>query len=70
MITPLASYMNEHQIGDAEFARLIGKDRTLINRLRRGEVRPTLEVAAAIERETGGEVVMQAWIPSDTDAAA
>jgi DNA-binding transcriptional regulator YdaS (Cro superfamily) len=70
MSTPLANYMSEHEIGDAEFALRIGKDRTLVNRLRRGEVKPTLEVAAAIERETDGKVVMQAWIPGDADAAA
>lgn len=62
--------MTKHGIGDAAFADLIGKDRSLVNRLRRGEVRPTLEVAAEIERQTAGEVVMQAWLPSEAGEAA
>lgn len=62
MATPLAAYMESNSIGDAEFALLIGKDRSLVNRLRRGDVRPTLEVAAKIEAVTEGGVRMQAWI--------
>lgn len=62
MSTPLAAYMERNKIGDADFAALIGKDRSLVNRLRRGEVRPTLDVAAEIEAKTGGEIPMQAWI--------
>jgi DNA-binding transcriptional regulator YdaS (Cro superfamily) len=54
--------MERKKIGDADFALLIGKDRSLVNRLRRGIVRPTLDVAAEIEALTGGEVTMQAWV--------
>jgi len=54
--------MERKSIGDAEFAVLIGKDRSLVNRLRRGDVRPTLDVAAKIEVVTEGEVTMQAWV--------
>ena len=62
MATPLADYMDRHQIGDADFAARIGKERSVVNRLRRGNVRPTLDVAAQIEKETNGEVPMQAWV--------
>lgn len=64
--------MERKKIGDAEFAVLIGKDRSLVNRLRRGAARPTLEVAAQIEAVTGGVVPMQAWVdrdPKQADAA-
>lgn len=70
MTTPLASYMDRNKINDADFAALIGKDRTLVNRLRRGLVRPTLEVAADIEARTKGEVPMQAWIDQPPQDAA
>ena len=70
MNTPLASYMDRNNINDADFAALIGKDRTLVNRLRRGLVRPTLDVAAEIEAKTGGEVPMQAWIDQPAPQAA
>lgn len=54
--------MLRHNISDAEFATIIGKDRSVINRIRRGDVRPTLDVAGLIEAKTGGEVTMQAWM--------
>jgi hypothetical protein len=56
--------MERKKISDADFAVLIGKDRSLVNRLRRGEVRPTLDVAADIEAKTKGEIPMQAWVAS------
>lgn len=54
--------MEQKGISDAEFALLIGKDRSLVNRLRRGDVRPTLDVAAKIEEVTEGQIPMQAWV--------
>lgn len=62
MSTPLSAYMERNAIKDDEFAVLIEKDRSLVNRLRRGQVRPTLEVAGKIEEVTNGEVPMQAWV--------
>lgn len=49
---------------------MIGKDRTLVNRLRRGVVKPTLEVAAEIEAKTGGGVPMQSWLSQPQSTAA
>lgn len=68
MITPLATFMERQKLSDADVALLIGKDRSLVNRLRRGEVRPTLDVAAEIEAKTQGEVPMQAWVGLDRAA--
>lgn len=62
--------MERKNIGDAEFAALIGKDRSLVNRLRRGDVRPTLDVAAKIEAVTDNEVPMQAWVDDVPQADA
>lgn len=70
MSTPLQTYMQRHGIGDAEFALLIGKDRSVVNRLRRGDVRPTLDVAGLIEAKTSGEVPMQAWVDAPSPAVA
>ena len=66
MLTPLADYLKRHSLTDAEFASRIGKDRSLVNRIKRGEVRPTLDVAAQIESETAGEIPMQSWIDPQT----
>jgi transcriptional regulator with XRE-family HTH domain len=61
MSTPLAAYLKKAGIRDADFADQIGRDRTMVSKLRRGTVRPTLDLAAVIERETSGGVPMQAW---------
>jgi ribosome-binding protein aMBF1 (putative translation factor) len=65
MTTPLASYMDREGINDADFAPRIGRDRSMVNKLRRGRARPTLELAAMIERETGGEVPMASWVGAE-----
>jgi len=58
--------MKRENVNDAQFAALVGIDRTLVNRLRRGKVKPTLKVAAEIEAKTGGGVPMQSWLaPSE-----
>lgn len=61
MTTPLARYMQSNEISDADFAALIERDRSFVNKLRRGVVRPTLDLAAVIETKTRGDVPMQAW---------
>lgn len=61
MTTPLADYMQREGISDADLATLIERDRSFVNKLRRGVVRPTLDLAATIEDRTNGGVTMQAW---------
>jgi DNA-binding transcriptional regulator YdaS (Cro superfamily) len=61
MSTPLQTYMKKQKVGDAALAALINRDRSMVSKLRRGVVRPTLDVAAAIETATEGGVPMQAW---------
>jgi transcriptional regulator with XRE-family HTH domain len=70
MSTPLSAYMKRERVKDAEFAAAIGKDRSLVTKLRNGSVRPTIDVAAAIERETGGAVPMQAWAAPHSEQVA
>lgn len=62
MSTLLDAYLKDRNIGDADFATLIKRDRSMVSKLRRGIVRPTLDLAAVIESETGGEVPMRAWL--------
>lgn len=64
MSTPLETYMKKAGIGDADFAARVGRDRSMISKVRRGRTRPTLDLAALIETETGGAVPMQAWAQS------
>lgn len=62
MTTILEIYMREAGIDDASLGEQIGKDRTTVSRLRRGILKPTLEVAAAIESVTDGAVPIRSWI--------
>jgi antitoxin component HigA of HigAB toxin-antitoxin module len=66
MTTPLDSYMTRKNIKDGDFAPLIGRSRTLVSKIRRGVRRPTLDIAAAIENETKGEVPMVSWVNGGT----
>ncbi len=70
MQTPLATYMKREGITDADFAVAIARDRSFVNKLRRGVVRPTLDLAAEIERETKGAIPMQAWAGGVEQVAA
>lgn len=72
MRTLLSTYMKREGVTDSTMALAIGKDRSLVTRLRHGSIRPTIEVAGAIERETCGEVTMQSWLmptPEPADLA-
>jgi transcriptional regulator with XRE-family HTH domain len=73
MSTALDAYLERNGIKDAEFAPRIGRDRSMVSKLRRGIVRPTLDLAATIEAETHGEVPMRSWLadssPAQADAA-
>jgi transcriptional regulator with XRE-family HTH domain len=68
MSTALDSYLKREGITDADFALKIGRDRSMVSKLRRGLVRPTIDTAAAIETHTDGNVAMQSWISPDPDA--
>ncbi len=69
MSTPLDIYMAAHGLKDADFAPRIKRERSVVSKIRRGIVKPTLEIAAAIEAETNGEVPMQAWLLPEQAAA-
>lgn len=66
-----ALYLERNEIGDADFATRIGKDRTSINRWKNGKGKPTIDDAARIETETNGEVPMQSWaaVTPESEAA-
>lgn len=65
MSTDLNRYLNDRGIKDAEFAILIERDRSMVSKLRRGLVRPTLDLAAAIERASNGEVSLRSWLAAE-----
>jgi transcriptional regulator with XRE-family HTH domain len=71
MITALDTFLTNADISDADFGDVVGRDRSMISKIRRGRLKPTLDLAAAIERATGGVVAMHCWVedppPTDID---
>lgn len=49
----LADYMRDQKINDAALAAQIGVSRPYVTRIRKGERRPSLDVAAKLEAVTG-----------------
>ena len=67
----LAAYLKANNLSDAEFAALIGKDRTSVIRLRTGNTRPTWDTAEKIAAATNGAVTPNDFLdePANTEAA-
>lgn len=66
MSTALDIYMKQRDIGDADLAALINRDRSVVSKIRRGVMRPTLDVAAAIDAATDGGVPLASWVATCT----
>lgn len=61
----LESYLRETKTRDLHFAKRAGLSSSIISRLRRGHVLPSLQTAAKIEDATGGLVPMRSWVQND-----
>jgi len=55
----LEDYMARRNLRDGEFARLIGRSRVTVNRIRRGLIRPSWDTIREIRAATGGEVTAE-----------
>jgi transcriptional regulator with XRE-family HTH domain len=64
----LAHYLTSNELTQTAFARRVEVDQSRISKLCRGEIRPGLDLAHRIERETEGAVPMTAW--AKTEGAA
>lgn len=59
----LQSYLKSHAIRQEDFAGQIGSTQATVSRLANGTSRPSLDLAVAIERATGGSVPATSWVP-------
>ena len=57
----LAEWLDKYRKTDAWFGHMVRKDRSHISRLRRGLVRPSLELMIQIREFTDGEVNLESW---------
>lgn len=64
----LSHYLEKRKLGDAEFASLIGVDRSTVSRLRRTNQKPSEITLSAIVRATNGKVTANDfWLSQSTD---
>lgn len=63
-MSDLGTYLKENRIRQADFAAAIGVTQATVSKLIAGG-RPSLPLAVAIERTTGGVVRAASWIPAD-----
>lgn len=61
----LTQFLIEKCISQQQFAARVGVRQGTISRLTCGAIRPSLQLAAKIERETGGLVPAVSWVPDD-----
>jgi transcriptional regulator with XRE-family HTH domain len=62
-MTTLAAYLSDQNTSQKAFAVRLGVDPSIVSRLVKDLMRPSLELAVKIERETGGAVPATSWIP-------
>lgn len=55
--------MEANSKSDSDVATLIGRDRSIVSRLRRNEMRPTAQIMEKVAEATGGEVLPNDWFP-------
>lgn len=57
----LKDWMSENGKSDSDVALLVGRDRSIVSRLRRDELRPTAELMEKVAEITGGAVLPNDW---------
>ncbi|WP_322889328.1 MULTISPECIES: helix-turn-helix transcriptional regulator [unclassified Yoonia] len=65
-MSELLEYLRERQISQRAFARSVGVDPSIISRLVGRTMRPSLDLAVAIERQTSGSIMAASWIEAET----
>lgn len=67
----LKSYLDDTGEKQVAFASRVGTTSATISRLCAGTLKPSLDLAHAIERETEGRVPTETWVdaPAEQDAA-
>jgi transcriptional regulator with XRE-family HTH domain len=65
----LLEFLRRERLTFEQFGAQIGRDRTQVWRWAMGKRTPDLETAMAIERETGGEVQAESFLPPTCEVA-
>lgn len=65
-MTVLDAFMKAEKITDAEFAKMVGRERSTITKLRLGQTKPSLELALRIANVSHGRVSPGDLMPAET----
>lgn len=68
--TKLYHWLARNGLSQRAFAERVGAHYTIISRVVGGKMTPSLELAVAIERETGGAVPAASWVTQAPRGAA
>ncbi len=68
-MTKLKEYLARERINQREFAERIEVDPSIVSRLSRDKMSPSLPLAAKIERETNGFIPAVSWVEADSAVA-
>ena len=61
----LSEYLRTNAIRQADFGPRIGVTQGTVSKLCSGRLLPDMEMAAKIQRETGGAVPVTIWVPDE-----
>jgi predicted XRE-type DNA-binding protein len=65
----LTEYLAQSGTSQKTFAEQVGVDQSVVSRLARRDIRPSLELAFKIERATDGQVPAAGWVDGQTQEA-
>lgn len=66
----LSAFLTEHGKTQREFAAEVGVDPSIVSRLIKRTMKPSLDLAVAIERATAGEIPAASWATARTQTGA
>jgi DNA-binding transcriptional regulator YdaS (Cro superfamily) len=66
-MSKLAAHLNTNGLSQRAFAAIVGVDPSIISRLTRAEMTPSLTLAVAIERATQGAVPAESWVGPENE---
>lgn len=61
----LRKYREKHSVSQTDFAKSVGVTQGIISKIERDDIRPGLDLAFKIEKETAGAVPAKTWAQSD-----
>lgn len=69
-MSTLSQHLKDNNISQRAFAAQLGVHTSIVSRLVSRTMRPSLDLAVRIERQTGGVISAVSWIESDIDDQA